>query len=71
MNQPDFLRIGQQKGYIHILNDGATIHYVAPDKKYRFTTPKEKVRVPARKKSRPGGLSYRVNGIVWGVTKPF
>ena len=44
MNQPDFLRIGQQKGYIQILNDGATIHYVAPDKKYRFTTPEEKVR---------------------------
>lgn len=44
MNQPDFLRIGQQKGYIQILNDGATIHYVAPGKKYRFAAPEEKVR---------------------------
>ncbi|MYK17619.1 type I restriction enzyme HsdR N-terminal domain-containing protein, partial [Candidatus Poribacteria bacterium] len=43
-NQTDFLRIGQQKGYIELLNEGTTIHYIAPDKKYRFTDPEEKVR---------------------------
>ncbi len=44
MNQTDFLQIGEQKGYIQILNDGKRIHYVVPDKKYRFTDPEEKVR---------------------------
>lgn len=44
MNQTDFLQIGQQKGYIKLLNDEKRIHYVVPDKKYRFTDPEEKVR---------------------------
>ena len=44
MNQTDFLHIGEQKGYIQILNKGTTIHYTAPDKRYRFTDPEEKVR---------------------------
>ena len=44
MNQTDFLSIGEQKGYIELLNEGTTIRYVAPDKKYRFTDPEEKVR---------------------------
>ncbi len=44
MNQTDFLQIGQQKGYIQLLNDKKRIHYVVPDKKYRFTKPEEKVR---------------------------
>ena len=44
MNQTDFLQIGQQKGYIQLLNDKKRIHYIAPDKKYRFTDPEEKVR---------------------------
>ena len=44
MNQTDFLHIGEQKGYIEFLNEGTTIHYVAPDKKYRFTNPEEQVR---------------------------
>lgn len=44
MNQTDFLQIGQQKGYIQLLNDEKRIHYVVPDKKYRFTDPEEKVR---------------------------
>ena len=44
-NDPtDFLRIGAQKGYIEFLNERTTIRYVAPDKKYRFTDPEEKVR---------------------------
>ena len=44
-NDPtDFLQIGAQKGYIEFLNERTTIRYVAPDKKYRFTDPEEKVR---------------------------
>ena len=43
-NQTDFLHIGEQKGYIELLNEGTTIRYIAPDKKYRFTDPEEKVR---------------------------
>ncbi|MDE0554166.1 MAG: N-6 DNA methylase [Candidatus Poribacteria bacterium] len=43
-NQTDFLHIGEQKGYIERLNEGTTIHYIAPDKKYKFTDPEEKVR---------------------------
>jgi len=43
-NQTDFLDIGEQKGYIQLLNEGTRIHYVAPDKKYRFTDPEEQVR---------------------------
>ena len=43
-NQIDFLHIGQQKGYIELLNEGTTIRYVTPDKKYRFTDPEEQVR---------------------------
>ena len=42
--QIDFLHIGQQKGYIELLNEQTTIHYVAPGKKYKFTDPEEKVR---------------------------
>ena len=44
MNQIDFLQIGQQKGYIQLLNDDKRIHYVVPNKNYRFTDPEEKVR---------------------------
>ena len=44
MNQTDFIRIGEQKGYIEFLNEETTIRYIAPDKKYRFTDPEEKVR---------------------------
>ena len=44
MNQTDFLQIGQQKGYIQLLNEDKRIHYVVPNKKYRFTDPEEKVR---------------------------
>ena len=44
MNQTDFLHIGEQKGYIELLNEETTIRYIAPDKKYRFTDPEEKVR---------------------------
>ena len=40
----DFIEIGKQKNYIRILNGGTTIHYIAPDKKYRFTDPEEPVR---------------------------
>ena len=40
----DFLQIGQQKGYIQLLNDEKRIHYVVPDKKDKFTDPEEKVR---------------------------
>lgn len=43
-DQTDFLQIGEQKGYIEFLNERTTIHYIAPDKKYRFTDPEEKVR---------------------------
>ena len=44
MKQTDFIQIGQQKGYIQILDQGTTIHYIAPDKRYRFTDPEEQVR---------------------------
>ena len=44
MAQTDFIEIGQQKGYIQILDEGTTIHYIAPDKKYKFTDPEEQVR---------------------------
>lgn len=44
MKQTDFLQIGQQKGYIQLLNEKKRIHYVVPDKKYRFTDPEERVR---------------------------
>ena len=43
-DQTDFLHIGEQKGYIELLNEGTTICYVAPDKKHRFTDPEEQVR---------------------------
>ena len=43
-DQTDFLHIGEQKGYIELLNEGTTIRYIAPDKKYRFTAPEEQVR---------------------------
>ena len=44
-NDPtDFLHIGAQKGYIEFLNERTTIHYVALQKKYRFTNPEEQVR---------------------------
>ena len=42
--QTDFLQIGQQKGYIKLLNEGTRIHYVVPDKDYKFTDPEEEVR---------------------------
>ena len=47
--QTNFLQIGQQKGYIELLNEGTTIHYIAPGKKYKFsdseeTDSEEKVR---------------------------
>ena len=42
--QTDFLHIGQQKGYIKLLNEGTRIHYVVPDKNYKFTDPEEQVR---------------------------
>ena len=44
MNQTDFLHIGEQKGYIELLNEGTKIRYVVPDKEYRFTNPEELVR---------------------------
>ena len=44
MHQTDFIHIGQQKGYIELLNEGTTIHYITPNKKYRFTDPEEQVR---------------------------
>lgn len=44
MKQTDFIEIGKQKNYIQILDGGTTIHYIVPDKKYRFTDPEEKVR---------------------------
>ncbi len=43
-DQTDFLHIGEQKGYIERLNEGTTVHYIVPDKKYRFTDPEEKIR---------------------------
>lgn len=45
MNQTDFIEIGKQKGYLQILDGGNTIHYIVPDKKYRFKDPEEQVRV--------------------------
>ena len=39
--QTDFLAIGEQKGYIERLDGGTTIHYIAPDKKYKFTDSEE------------------------------
>ena len=42
--QTDFLRVGQREGYIKLLNDGTRIHYVVPDKNYKFTDPEEEVR---------------------------
>ena len=44
MNQTDFIEIGKQKGYIQILDGGTHIHYIVPDKRYRFTDPEEAVR---------------------------
>ena len=44
MKQTDFIQIGQQKGYIQILDQGTTIHYVVPDKRYRFKDPEEQIR---------------------------
>ena len=44
MKQTDFIEIGKQKGYIQILNEGTTIHYIVPDKRYKFTDPEEQVR---------------------------
>ncbi len=44
MKQTDFIQIGQQKGYIQILDQGTTIHYIVPDKRYRFKAPEEQVR---------------------------
>lgn len=44
MKQIDFIEIGKQKGYIQILNEGTTIHYIVPDKRYKFTDPEEQVR---------------------------
>ena len=43
-DQTDFLHIGEQKGYIELLNEATTIRYIAPDKKYKFTDPEEQVR---------------------------
>ena len=40
----DLIKIGKQKGYIQILDGGTRIHYIVPDKKYRFTDSEEKVR---------------------------
>ena len=42
--QIDFLKIGEQKGYIELLNEGATVHYIAIGRKEKFTDPEEKVR---------------------------
>ena len=44
MKQTDFIQIGQQNGYIQILDQGTTIHYVVPDKRYRFKDPEEQIR---------------------------
>ena len=40
----DFIEVGKQKGYIQILDGGTRIHYIVPDKKYKFSDPEEKVR---------------------------
>ena len=42
--QIDFLQIGEQKGYIKLIDEGTRIHYIVPDKKYKFTDPEEQVR---------------------------
>lgn len=42
--QTDFLHIGVQKGSIKLLNKGTRIHYVGPNKNYKFTDPEEQVR---------------------------
>ena len=44
MHQADFIEIGEQKGYIEILDGGTHIHYTIPDKRYRFANPEEQVR---------------------------
>ncbi len=44
MKQTDFIQIGKQKGYIEILDEGTTIRYVIPGKRYKFTDPEEQVR---------------------------
>ena len=43
IEKTDFIEIGKQKGYIQILDEGTTIHYIAPNKKYRFTELEEQV----------------------------
>ena len=43
-NPINFLHIGQQKGYIRLIDEETRIHYVAPDKTYKFTDPEEQVR---------------------------
>ena len=40
----DYIQVGKNKGYIEILNDETTVHYVVPDKRYKFTDPEEQVR---------------------------
>ena len=40
----DYIQVGKNKGYIEILNDETTVHYVVPDKRYKFTDPEERVR---------------------------
>lgn len=42
--QIDFIQIGEQKGYIELLNEEKTIHYIAPGRKEIFTDPEEQVR---------------------------
>ena len=42
--QINFLKIGEKKGYIKLIDEGTRIHYIAPDKKYKFTDPEEQVR---------------------------
>ena len=42
--QIDFIEIGEQKGYIELLNDRTRIRYVVPDKEYKFTAPEEEIR---------------------------
>ena len=43
-NPIDFLHIGQQRDYIRLIDEDTRIHYVAPDKTYKFTDPEEQVR---------------------------
>ena len=40
----DYIQVGKNKGYIEILNDETTVHYVVPGKRYKFTDPEERVR---------------------------